>query len=45
MNNKEDAKVFIKKFQDISEEKNDIYFNTYKSKLERVNPQMKFKKL
>ena len=24
-------------------EKNDIYFNTYKSKLERVNAQMKFK--
>ena len=43
MNNKEDAKTFIKKFQDISGEKNDIYFNTYKSKLERVNAQMKFK--
>ena len=43
MNSKEDAKTFIKKFQDISSEKNDIYFNTYKSKLERVNAQMRFK--
>ena len=35
MNNKEDAKIFIKKFQELSSEQNDIYFNTYKSKLER----------
>jgi RNA recognition motif-containing protein len=43
MNNKEDAKEFIKKFQELVEEKNDIYFNTYKSKLERINAQLKFK--
>ena len=43
MNTKEDAKEFIKKFQELIEEKNDIYFNTYKSKLERINAQMKFK--
>ena len=43
MNNKEDARTFIKKFQELTGEKNDIYFNTYKSKLERVNAQMKFK--
>lgn len=43
MNSKEDAKTFIKKFQELIGEKNDIYFNTYKSKLERVNAQMKFK--
>ena len=43
MNNKEDAKEFIKKFQELIEEKNDIYFNTYKSKLERINAQLKFK--
>ena len=43
MNSKEDAKTFIKKFQELAGEKNDIYFNTYKSKLERVNAQMKFK--
>ena len=43
MNNKEDAKTFIKKFQELVGEKNEIYFNTYKSKLERVNAQMKFK--
>ena len=43
MNNKEDAKIFIKKFQELSTEQNDIYFNTYKSKLERINAQMKFK--
>ena len=43
MNSKEDAKTFIKKFQELSGEKTDIYFNTYKSKLERVNAQMKFK--
>ena len=43
MNNKEDAKEFIKKFQELMEEKNDIYFNTYKSKLERINAQLKFK--
>ena len=43
MNNKEEAKTFIKKFQELSGEKNDIYFNTYKSKLERINAQMKFK--
>ncbi len=42
MNSKEDAKTFIKKFQELVE-KNDIYFNTYKSKLDRVNAQMKFK--
>ena len=43
MNSKEDAKTFIKKFKELIGEKNDIYFNTYKSKLERVNAQMKFK--
>ena len=43
MNSKEDAKAFIKKFQELAGEPNDIYFNTYKSKLERVNAQMKFK--
>ena len=43
MNNKEDAKIFIKKFQELIDEQNDIYFNTYKSKLERINAQMKFK--
>ena len=43
MNNKEDAKNFIKKFQELTGEKNDIYFNTYKSKLERVNAQLKFR--
>ena len=43
MNNKEDARDFIKKFQELVEEKNDIYFNTYKSKLERINAQLKFK--
>ena len=43
MNIKEDAKAIIKKFQELAGEKNDIYFNTYKSKLERVNAQMKFK--
>ena len=43
MNSKEDAKSFIKKFQELTSEQNDIYFNTYKSKLERVNAQMKFK--
>ena len=43
MNNKEDARMFIKKFQELNNEQNDIYFNTYKSKLERVNAQMKFK--
>ena len=43
MNSKEDAKTFIKKFQELIGEKNDIYFNAYKSKLERVNAQMKFK--
>ena len=43
MNSKEDAKAFIKKFQELAGEQNDIYFNTYKSKLERVNAQMKFK--
>ena len=45
MNNKEDAKIIIKKFQDISGETNDIYFNfnIYISKLERINVQMKFK--
>ena len=43
MNSKEDAKAFIKKFQELTGEQNDIYFNTYKSKLERVNAQMKFK--
>ena len=43
MNNKEDAKNFIKKFQELIGEQNDIYFNTYKSKLERINAQMKFK--
>jgi len=43
MNNKEEAKEFIKKFQELTDKKNDIYFNTYKSKLERINAQMKFK--
>ena len=43
MNSKEDAKTFIKKFQELGGEKTDIYFNTYKSKLERVNAQLKFK--
>ena len=43
MNTKEDAKEFIKKFQELTTQKNDIYFNTYKSKLERINAQMKFK--
>ena len=43
MNSKEDAKTFIKKFQELVDEKNDIYFNTYKSKLERVNAQLKFR--
>ena len=43
MNNKEEAKQFIKKFQELVEDKNDIYFNTYKSKLERINAQLKFK--
>ena len=43
MNTKEDARDFIKKFQELAEEKTDIYFNTYKSKLERINAQLKFK--
>jgi RNA recognition motif-containing protein len=43
MNNKEDAKNFIKRFQEKTDGKNDIYFNTYKSKLERVNAQQRFR--
>ena len=42
MNNKEDAKNFIKKFLEI-EGKKDIYFNTYKSRFDRKNAQMQFK--
>lgn len=43
MQNKDDVKTFIKKFQELQNEKNDIYFNTYKSKFERANAQQKFK--
>ena len=42
MNNKEDARNFIKKFLEI-EGKKDIYFNTYKSRFDRKNAQMQFK--
>ena len=42
MNNKEDAKNFIKKFLEM-EGKKDIYFNTYKSRFDRKNAQMQFK--
>ena len=42
MNNKEDAKNFIKKFLEL-EGKKDIYFNTYKSRFDRKNAQMQFK--
>ena len=42
MNSKEDAKNFIKKFQEI-EGKKDIYFNTYKSRFDRKNAQIQFK--
>ena len=42
MNNKEDARNFIKKFIEI-EGKKDIYFNTYKSRFDRKNAQMQFK--
>lgn len=42
MNNKEDAKNFIKKFIEIEGTK-DIYFNTYKSRFDRKNAQMQFK--
>ena len=42
MNNKEDAKNFIKKFLEL-EGKMDIYFNTYKSRFDRKNAQMQFK--
>ena len=42
MNNKEEAKTFIKKFLDM-EGKKDIYFNTYKSRFDRKNAQMQFK--
>ena len=42
MNNKEDARNFIKKFLEI-EGKEDIYFNTYKSRFDRKNAQMQFK--
>ena len=42
MNNKEDARNFIKKFLEI-ERKKDIYFNTYKSRFDRKNAQMQFK--
>ena len=43
MNTVDDAKNFIKKFQEATGEKNDIYFNTYKSKLDRAIAQQKFK--
>ena len=42
MNNKEDAKNFIKKFLELEGKKN-IYFNTYKSRFDRKNAQMQFK--
>ena len=42
MNNKEDARNFIKKFIEIDGKK-DIFFNTYKSRFERKNAQMQFK--
>ena len=42
MNNKEDARNFIKKFLEIEGTK-DIYFNTYKSRFDRKNAQMQFK--
>jgi len=42
MNNKEDARNFIKKFIEIDGKK-DIFFNTYKSRFDRKNAQMQFK--
>ena len=42
MNNKEDARNFIKKFIEMDGKK-DIYFNTYKSRFDRKNAQMQFK--
>ena len=42
MNNKEDARNFIKKFIEIDGKK-DIFFNTYKSRFDRKNAQMEFK--
>jgi RNA recognition motif-containing protein len=42
MNNKEDARNFIKKFIEMDGKK-DIYFNTYKSRFDRKNAQIQFK--
>ena len=42
MNNKEDARNFIKKFIEIDGKKY-IFFNTYKSRFDRKNAQMQFK--
>ena len=42
MNNKEEARNFIKKFIEIDGKK-DIFFNTYKSRFDRKNAQMQFK--
>ena len=42
MNNKEDARNFIKKFIE-TDGKKDIFFNTYKSRFDRKNAQMQFK--
>ena len=42
MNNKEDARNFIKKFIEMDGKK-DIFFNTYKSRFDRKNAQMQFK--
>ena len=43
MNDEEEAKIFIKKFKELTNDKKDIYFEAYKSKMERMKEQMKLK--
>jgi polyadenylate-binding protein len=45
MNSQRDAEEFIKKFQDFSKDKStNLFFNLYKSKIERINTNAYFKK-